>query len=85
MASSGDNPQEAVDEDQDAGPPLSPASLAGIRELHVDQELVGELHAKLGEEEARSQLLQNDLSKFFPEDWVRPHSLIAFNITYIIT
>jgi hypothetical protein len=50
--------------------PLSVEALAGIRELQVEQKLVQELCLTSGRETVQSKLLENDLSKFFPEDWV---------------
>jgi hypothetical protein len=62
-----------MDSDNEIDPiPLSAEALAGIRELQVEQKLVQELclTSGTGRETARSKLLENDLSKFFPEDWV---------------
>ena len=66
-----------LNEDTDT-PPLSPASLVGIQEFHSEQKLFDELALKLGTNEARSKLLENDLNKFFPEDWVSETLNIAF-------
>jgi len=44
-------------------------ALSALREFHDEQEFIQNVRLVYGEHDAAERLMENDLSKFFPEDW----------------
>jgi len=59
--------EEEGNEMDEIGTCLTPAAVAGLYEFHQEQRRIRE--AGDDGEERRATLLENDLAKFFPEDW----------------